>query len=316
MQLIYWGDIILNITVFGAGALGVYFGGRLSEAGHQVTFLVREKRANQIKEKGLKVHSVHGDVELNNYSIARNTEEIQEVDLVLLSVKGYHLNGAIAQLKELVQKGAKILPVLNGYEHIPVLQKELGEENVLGGLSFIIATLDENGHVLQTSAQHKITFGPLVTAQIEFCQKLAASFSHASFETELSEDIKYALWNKYMFITAFSALTTVVDLPIGKIRPLPNTLKLAEDMMNEMKQLANVYGIPLTEQDVQKAMDLIHSFPDEGTSSMHQDKRKGLPLELDHMQGGALRLAEAIQLRLPTIELIYNILKPYENGQV
>src|SRR5690606_37038645 len=116
--------------------------------------------------------SIHGDYELSSYKIARNTEDIESVDLVILSVKGYHLKGTINQLKELVLKGAKVLPILNGYEHMPVLQKELGEENVIGGLSFIIATLNENGHVLQTSAQHKITFGPLHSSQQSFCERL------------------------------------------------------------------------------------------------------------------------------------------------
>lgn len=307
----------LNITIVGAGALGVYFGGRLQEAGEDVTFLVREKRAQQIVKEGLCLHSVKGDYDFPTVHIAKTLEDIHHVDLAILSVKGYHLNGVIETLKGLVKRGAKILPVLNGVEHFSILQEELGRENVLGGLSFIMATLDEKGHVYHNSTQHKLTYGPLDDSQGDFCEQLSEVFSGANLEYELcdSNSMKEAIWEKYMFISAFSGLTAAADLTIGQIRPHQATLNIGNRILLEMKTLAKGYGIHLREEHVAKAWNLFNSFPDEGTSSMHQDKRKGLPLELDHLHGGALRMAEKMNIHLPTIEFIHALLKPYENGK-
>src|SRR5690554_491892 len=115
----------MNITVIGAGAVGGYFGGRLHESGENVTFLVRERRLQQLDEKGLKINSVNGDTTIDNLQLETDVAKISHCDLVLLSVKGYHLDGVIPQLEVLVQKGAKILPLLNGVEHYDVLAEKL-----------------------------------------------------------------------------------------------------------------------------------------------------------------------------------------------
>lgn len=304
----------MNIAIVGAGALGVYFGGRLEESGHKVTFLVREKRAEQIKQFGLKIHSVRGDYSFSNVNFTTDAANIKQADLVLLSVKGYHLQGALPTLEKLTRKGAKVLPLLNGVEHYQILQKALGEETILGGLAFIIATLDEKGRVYHTSKQHKLVFGPLQEEQASYCEELYEAFRKANFEVEKSDKIETAIWNKYMFITAFSGLTTAANLPIGTIRKHPETLEIGIKMLREMKELANLYNVPLTEKHIENGILSMKQLPEDGTSSMHQDKKKGLPLELDHLQGAALRLASQKKASLPTIETIYQLLKPYERG--
>src|SRR5699024_12433062 len=97
----------MRIVVIGAGALGAYFGGRLEEAGAEVTFLVREKRAEQIREHGIHINSTQGDYTLENPKVITDVEEITSVDLVFISVKGYHLQGTLDNLKQLTEKGAQ-----------------------------------------------------------------------------------------------------------------------------------------------------------------------------------------------------------------
>lgn len=309
--------------MLGAGALGVYFGGRLIEAGHDVTFLVRGNRAERIHNNGLEIHSTRGNYVVAQPKVVVDVSEIDRVDLVFFSVKGYHLQGAIPTLIELAKKGAYILPVLNGVEHFSVIEKALRpfieqgvtkEHPVLGGLSFIIATLDEKGYVHHTSKQHKLVYGAFHHSQQEFCNKLQTLLTKVNIESENSEDVLLALWEKYMFITAFSSVTTAANLPIGMIRKYAETKQVGIDVLQEMRQLGNKYNVPLDETHVEKAIALIDELPDEGTSSMHQDKRKGLPLELDHLQGAALRLAEKANITLPTISLVVRLTKPYEKG--
>lgn len=304
----------MNIVILGAGALGAYLGGRLQQSGQEVTFLVREKRAQQLKEHGLTIHSVKGDDTVEPLNVVVNVAEIEKADLVVVAVKGYHLQGTIPQLRELVAKGAKVLPILNGMEHIDILQKEFGEENVIGGLFFIIATLNERGHVVHSSDQHHFLFGALHPSQQSTCLQLKELTEQANLEARLSEDILGELWNKYMFITAFSGVTTAGNFPIGVVQQNEATLHIAKQVLKEMQSLANAYHVPLTDEQVTNAIKQINGFAYEATSSMHQDRRKQAVLEVEHLQGGALRLAEKVNVKLPVIETLYGLIKPFENG--
>ncbi|MCF6139225.1 ketopantoate reductase family protein [Pseudalkalibacillus berkeleyi] len=303
----------MNIVVLGAGALGAYFGARCEEAGHPVQFLVRYNRAEQLRKNGLKIQSPNGDYQVSNLNIVEDTKDIEQADVVILAVKGYHLNEELlSNLKALVQKGARVLPLLNGIEHIQFLQDELGEENVLGGLSYIISTLDDNGHVIHSSAQHDLIFGPLHPSQTELCNELETVFDQANMAGVLSSNILLGLWNKYMVITAFSGVTTAGDLTLGTIRETSNTMRLAEEVLHEVKLLAIAKGVNLNNDHIEKAKELLSGFPSEATSSMHQDRRKGMQIEADHLLGGALRLAAQEGLKLPHIETLYALVKPYE----
>lgn len=303
----------MKIVIIGAGALGSYFGGRLQQAGQQVTFLVRKNRAKQLKEQGLSITSPHGNYEFNELHITDTVHEIQQVDLVLLAVKGFHLQGTLSDLKVLVNKGAKVLPLLNGLEHISILQAELGEANVLGGSAFIIATLNEKGHVIHSNQNHDLIYGPLHPSQQQLCDEFELVVRSAIMGASRTESILMRLWIKYMFITAFSGVTTAANLPIGTIRNYPETHGLLEKVLTEMKMLANAYGIELTERNVIKALEDIVALPEEATSSMHQDRRKNHSLEVEHLQGGALRLAKKVHIQLPVIETLYALIKPFEH---
>lgn len=305
----------MKIVVLGAGALGAYFGARWQEAGHEVINLVRDGRAEQIEKHGLKLHSEMGDYEVKEPVIARSPDEISKPDLVFLAVKGYHLHGTLEWLKALVNKGAKVYPVLNGMEHISILQKELGEEAVIGGLSYIIATLDEVGHVVHSSQFHDLVFGPLHPSQQAICEELSLACNQANMSGTLSPNILEDMWKKYMFITAFSGITTAVNQPIGVVRSYPQTFRIAERMLQEMKMLANAHEINLTDEHVDTAFEKLRGLDHEMTSSMHQDRRKGLSLEVEHLHGGALRLGSEVRLTMPYIETIHAMIKPYEEYQ-
>ncbi|MBM7649113.1 2-dehydropantoate 2-reductase [Bacillus ectoiniformans] len=304
----------MNILVYGAGALGAYFGLRFQEAGHSVQYLVREKRASLLDQHGLHIQSVKGDYQAAQVSYIRSAEEAKNIDLVILAVKGHHLSGAIDDLKILALNGAKVLPLLNGIEHIRVLQQELGEEHVIGGMSFIIATLNDQGHVVHTSEQHDLVFGSLHPSQDSICQEFLELCEGSNMNVRQSDNILYDMWRKYMFISAVSGVTTAGDYNIGVFRSNEETMKTATRMLQEMKTLANAYDIEVTEQDVEIAVSQINSMPEDATSSMHQDRRKGLTLEVEHLQGGALRLAQKVDLDLPVTETLYGLIKPYQNA--
>ncbi|MGZ9815436.1 ketopantoate reductase family protein [Peribacillus simplex] len=303
----------LNIVIIGAGALGSYFGGRLQQAGQDVQYLVRKNRAKQLKENGISITSPHGSYQFNDLHITENVSDIEKVDLVILAVKGQHLQGTLTDLKVLVEKGAKVLPLLNGLEHISILQDELGDEAVLGGSAFIIATLDEKGHVIHSNDNHDLIYGPLHPSQKKICDEFEQAAGSAIMKVSRTENILIRMWIKYMFITAFSGVTTASNLPIGTIRRFPETNGLLEKVLVEMKELANAYDVGITVDNIAQALENMAGLPEESTSSMHQDRRKGLTLEVEHLQGGALRLADKVGLKLPVIGTLYALIKPFEN---
>ena len=306
----------MNILVQGAGALGAYFGGRLLEAGHNVAFFVREKRAAQLKKEGLKINSPEGNFESSDVTVYTSPEEVQPTDLVIFAVKGYHLEQAIPQVQAIVARtGALVLPLLNGMEHIERLQQAIGKEKVLGGFAAIIATLNEHGHVVHTSSSSVAKFGALHSNQTAICEQLEEINEQVKTSLVREDNILKNMWKKYILITAFSGVTSAMQLPTGYIASSQATFNVVKKVVYEMNELAKLEGIHLTEQEVEKIANNVKSFKPTATSSMHQDMRKGLPIEVEHLQGGALRIAAKHNIEIPVIETLYGLLKPYENGK-
>src|SRR5699024_7832431 len=302
----------MHIVVLGAGALGVYYGTRLQEAGAKVTYVVRVGRAQQIKKHHVSISSPLGDIGNPQVDYTTDIEKVDAPDIILLGVKGYHLKEALPQIKHFTDKGAYVLPLLNGIEHVKTLQSYVGKKYVLGGLAFIIATLDEKGHVLHTSEFHKFVFGPLMKEQEFICEELYAFARKANIEAIYTSDVLYEMWKKYMYITAFSGITTALNEPIGILQENKATERTAYALLKEMQQLAQTYGIELKQKDIEETMENFLSLDARATSSMHQELRKGLRLEVDHLQGGAIRLANDKQVKVPTIQAIYGVISPFE----
>lgn len=300
----------MNIVVLGAGALGVYYGQRLQAAGANVTYIVREGRARQLEEHGLSITSPFGNDRCESFTYTTDVSTVSSPDLVMVGVKGYDLEGTLSQIKTFTDQGAYVLPLLNGMEHMERLQTYVGKEAVLGGLAFIIATLDDKGHVHHTSLFHRLIFGSLLKEQDSFCERFALLAQDAQLEAIHSPDVLYEMWKKYMYITAFSGITTATNEPIRVVQENEPTKRTTRAILTEMQQLANAYDAQLGLEEVEETMNDFIALDPEATSSMHQDRRKGLHLEVDHLQGGAIRLAQAKNKNVPVIETLYGLLAP------
>lgn len=301
----------MEITVIGAGAVGGYFGGRLAESGLNVSFLVRANRAKQLTNSGLVIKSPFGDLTFQP-QIVQDVKEIKGCDLVILSVKNYQLEGAMTQIKPLVNLGAKVLPLLNGVEHFEILAKEFGPDNVLGGLCRLISTVDTEGVIHHTSMLHEITFGALQSTQADFCLRMKQALGNSNLKITLSNNIIVDIWIKYAFITAFSGTTTASRLTIDQVAENDATKEVFLRSLQEMWTLARESGAMLPDDFVQQNVRSISKYPEGSTSSMHQDLRKGLPLEVESLQGAAVRLSAKHCLEVPTIRTLYGLLKPFE----
>lgn len=301
----------MKILVVGAGAVGGYFGGRLLEKGEDVRFLVREKRKKQLEETGLVVKSVHGDAVLQP-SLLTSGQQVESYDVILLSMKAYHLEAAVEDFKPYVGSETMIVPLLNGISHVEKLVTAFDEENVLGGLCFVESTLDAEGSIVQTSGIHDLVFGERTGEQTERVLKLAEVFGGTKSNFVLSENINRDMWHKYLFIATLAGVTTLFRSPIGPIREDSLGAATVKDTLHEVAAVMRSVDAPIAENIVELNWDKLHSIEAGMKSSMQRDMEKGLPVEADHFFGYLLGLAADKEISVPTLEKIYANLRIYE----
>lgn len=301
----------MKILVVGAGGIGGYFGARLMETGQDVTFLVRERRKQQLEETGLNVESVHGDVRVKpKLATAQNPDG--QYDLIVLTVKSYQLENAIEDIRPFVSEGSMILPLLNGIAHIEKLVEAFSEEQVLGGLCFIETTLDSNGTIIQTSPMHQLVYGERSGEETERILKVKEAVSGTKAEFALSENIVQDMWHKYLFITAMSGITASMESAIGPIRELESGKRTIAALLEELVTVMKALNAPIKETIGKEQFEKIMSLEAGMKSSMQRDLEKGQPIEMDHLQGYLLQEAKTRELAVPVLETIFTKLKLYE----
>jgi 2-dehydropantoate 2-reductase len=304
----------VKVLVVGTGAVGGYFGARLAEKGEDVTFLVREKRANLLKEHGLQVNSIHGDYHFHAKTLLAG-EKREAFDLILLSVKAYHLEKVMEEIIPFAGNQTLIMPLLNGIAHLDMLQVRFSKDRVIGGLCFIESTADQEGAIVQTSPIHELVYGALFAQQTEKVEKLKALFAGANAEIRNSDRILADMWHKYMFISGLSGVTTLFRSPIGPIRENAFGLNVIEKLFYEIGSIMRAEGAPIADgiEDIQ--LKKIHNMTEGMKSSMQRDMEKLTEVEADHLQGYLLKLANKHKIDAPILSMVYSNLKIYEKNR-
>ncbi|WP_370224130.1 ketopantoate reductase family protein [Cytobacillus sp.] len=306
----------MRLLVVGAGAIGGYFGGRLLEKGEDVTFLVREKRKQQLEKYGLLAESVHGDMTFPEPKTIQAGEKADAFDVILLSTKAYHLEGAIEDIRPYTGDSTLILPLLNGIAHMDKLTAAFGAANVLGGLCFIETTLSENGKVIQTSPVHDFVFGERSGEKTERILKLYEAFSGTKANFRLSENIEQEMWHKYLFISTLSGVTSLFRSPIGPIRDQTFGLSSVKEVLKEASAIMRGLDAPLAVGIEDAQVQKIKEMGYEMKSSLQRDMEKQQAIEADHFFGYLLKKAELLDLDAPVIGTIYANLKVYEKNSL
>lgn len=305
----------MRILVVGAGAVGGYFGGRLLESGEDVTFLVRERRRKQLEDKGLVIESIHGNAFFHPKTILTG-ENAERFDIILLSTKAYHLDKAIEDIIPFVGKETVILPLLNGISHIEKLANRFGEEKVIGGLCFIETTLDHEGKIIQTSPIHDLVFGERSGEKTDRIHRIEKTFSKAKATFRLSDHINRDMWQKYLFISTMSGITTLYRSAIGPILKEESGRNTIKQLLNEIISVMNKLEAPIVENIESIILKQLDGLTFTMKSSMQRDMEKLLPVEADHLHGHLLKFARQHQINTPVLEAIYANLKIYEGYSI
>jgi len=241
----------MRIVVYGTGGVGGYFGGRLAQAGEDVTFIARGEHLRAIKANGLRVDSPNGDFVIDPARATDNINEVGETDLVILGVKAWQVPDAAFAINPVVGPTTTVLPLQNGVDAVPQLVAELGSARVVGGLCRIVSYVVEPGHIRHAGFAPTIIIGELDDQRTERIAKIEEVFKHAGLDTTIAADIQVALWTKFLFIASFSGVGALANAPAGVLRSDPKRRAQMLSAMEEIYALAHARGVKLPSDSVE-----------------------------------------------------------------
>ena len=302
----------MRVLVVGAGAIGGYFGGRLLQAGRDVTFLVRPKRASELASAGLVIKSPLGDITLKNPPTVQADTINQKFDVVLLSCKAFDLEDAIKSFAPAVGPQTAIIPLLNGMLHLDVLDKKFGAERVLGGLCAIAVTLNEKREVVHLQPMQSLTFGERDGTKSDRVRAIADVFASGNFGSVASEQIVQDMWEKWVFLASLAASTSLMRTAVGNILAAPGGRDFLLGMVDEVSAIATAAGHAPRGPFAERTHTMLTTEGSPMTASMFRDIKVGAPVEADHVIGDLIVRADAAKVPVPKLRIAYTHLKAYE----
>ncbi|MBS0336611.1 MAG: 2-dehydropantoate 2-reductase [Proteobacteria bacterium] len=302
----------MKILVLGAGAVGGYFGGRLVQAGADVTFLARPKRAELMAREGLRVKSRAGDIS-QKVRVVTQDQLKPGYDLVILTAKAYDLGSAIDAVAPAVQGECMVLPLLNGMSHLATLDARFGAERVLGGVAYIASTLGPDGTILHLGDAHKIAFGPRdgSARAAAVCRSLESLFAKTQVSHVRSETILQVMWDKWVFLASIAGMTAMMRAAIGDILEADAGERLLLGMLSECVSVAKAEGYPVSDAILATHRKTLTHKGSPATASMMRDTENGGPTEADQILGAMLALARKHSLAAPITEVAYTHMQAY-----
>ena len=304
----------MKIAAMGAGGVGGYFGARLQQAGHDVTFFARGRHLEAIRANGLKVESPHGDA-LLKVRVLEDPREAGVVDVVLFAVKLWDTEAAAEKLRPAVGPATAIIPFQNGVESIARLGKVFPEKSVLGGSAYIATRVKSPGVIEHTGEMSRLQFGPVLPSQKEKAEAFLAACREAKINAEIPEDIVRANWEKFVFLVAVSSATAVARAPLGVVRSDPDLRWLFEQTMRETWHLGRARGVALADDFVEARMKFADGLHAGMKASLAHDLENRGRLEAPWLCGAVARMSEEAGLDAPVNRAVYAALKPYIDGQ-
>ena len=303
----------MKIAIYGCGGVGGYFGGRLAQIGQDVSFIARNENLEALRSKGLIVGSIAGDFHIERVHATDKPADVGVVDYVLCCVKAWQVPAAARAMQPMIGPDTLVIPLQNGVEAPDQLGELIDPANVLGGLCGIIVFQAGPGHIKHSGANPLIRFGHIDQRPDPRVNALSEILNHCSgVKSSIPDDIRVAMWQKFMLITPWSGLGAVSRAPIGVLLDQEETRELLTQAIEEIYQLGLAREINLPKDSVEKTLKTLESVPANSTTSMQRDLARGRPSELDVQNGAVLRLAHEVDLETPINRFFYYSLRTLE----
>jgi len=307
----------MRVLVVGAGAIGGYFGGRLLQAGRDVTFLVRSRRAAELARDGLVIKSPNGDATLPDPPTVLADGLSEKFDVVLLSCKAFDLDDAIRSFAPAVGPRSAIIPLLNGMRHIDVLDSHFGKDRVLGGQCGIAATLDEHRHIVHLAPVFQLlSFGERDGAMSDRVRAIAENFAAGNIGSQASENIMQEMWEKWVLLTTLASSTSLMRAAIGHILAAPGGRDFILGVRDECSGVAKAADHAPREAFLTRTTGMLTTEGSPLTASVFRDIKAGAPVEADHIVGDMIARGDAAKVPVPRLRIAYTHLKAYENQRI
>jgi len=305
----------MRILMVGAGAIGGYFGGRLLDAGRDVTFLVREGRAQELERDGLIVRSPLGNIEYPSPPQVMAAMLDTPFDLIILSCKAYDLDSAMESFAPAVGAETLILPLLNGMAHLDRLAERFSPANVLGGQCLISLDRDASGAILHLNDTNQLSFGERDGGLTPRIHKVAEVLGNAGFDALPSDQITQEMWEKWCFIATGAGVTGSMRGSIGDVVASGGE-GLILKLLDECAQVADHAGYPLRSEVRQRFEAMLTAPGSKMTASMLRDIERGAPIEVQHVFGEMIARRpgadSSAQASLSALDYVYLHLRTYE----
>ncbi len=301
----------MRILILGAGGVGGYFGGRLMEAGANVSFLVRARRQAQLMENWLRVESPHGNIRIPAQTV---TKARKPYDLVILTCKAWDLDSAIDSVMPAMGPDSILMPLLNGVRHMERLDAAFGRERVMGGLCHIPITLDEQGVVRHLSTIHKLVFGARHEGQHPAVAALAEALRPTCVDWHRSDNIMQDLWEKYFFLAALAGATCLMRGTVGAINRQPGGTDFMKSLLVEGAAVATAEGFAPRPALLAEYGAQVVDAGSNVNASMARDLAKGGRTEAEHILGDLAARARSHGVATPLLDLALLHLRVHEEG--
>jgi 2-dehydropantoate 2-reductase len=301
----------MNIVVIGTGAVGGYFGGKLTQAGFDVTFIARGKTLEAIKTNGLQVKSINGDFVVHP-KVTNDINDIKNPDLIILGVKSWQIVDIAKQLKPVINENTLVLPLQNGADNADKLLSVLDAENVLAGFCKIVSKIDAPGIINHFAYEPEIVFGEYDNKKTERVKNIKTVFDKAEFNNSISDDIHLDIWKKFLFIATVSGVGGLTRSVFGEMREDDDVRQIMYQTANEIVAIANAKGIALTNNDLEMILKVVDNLDYNTTASMQRDIMEGRPSELENFNGYIVKMGKEFHITTPANSFTYHCLLPME----
>jgi 2-dehydropantoate 2-reductase len=292
-----------RIAVLGVGGIGGYYAGLLARAGHDVFALARGANLAALRARGLVVRAP-GE-EWNSAITASDdagelSGSLEADDLVLVTTKAYSLDGIAPAVRRFADRGALVVPLLNGVQAAErLVELAVPRAQLIGGVTYISAVRIEPGVFERRSTFQRVIVGELPNGISPRTKKIATVFADAGAEATASEDITLALWQKFVFLASIAAVCGLTRLPIGPVRDAALGARLIERAVREAVAVGRARGVALPQDEEARVLNQINSLPAPMQPSLLLDLQAGSPTEVDVLSGAIARFAEESKIETP-----------------
>jgi 2-dehydropantoate 2-reductase len=300
----------MKIAVYGAGGVGGYYGGRLALAGHEVYLIARGAHLKAIRNDGLTVHSVRGDFAVKAPATDDPTD-VGPCDVVLFCVKSFDTVDAATRLAPMLHEDTAVVSLQNGVDNEDLIAATIGWPHVVGGASYIFASIAEPGVIDHTGGPSSLSIGEFGGHRTTRVVSLAEACQAAGIPTDIPADIRVVLWGKYAFICAQAGMTAGTRMPIGDIRTSEPAWRMFRSIVEEVVAVGRAEGVPLPDSLVESHLAATAALDPGGRSSLYHDLVTGHRMELEALHGHLTRLGAKHGIRTPAADAVYAILQPW-----